>query len=153
MTRSDERYVDAQVSTTALVLAVFMVLGVALAFGVVFGAIVRTLLFLIGLAAVAVVAYRTRLIVEVSADGVRVGRAALPWRWVDRIEVLEGAAMREAVGPGAHPTDFLRIRNTAAGLRVWLDDSSDPHRCWVASIRDPHRLRSVLAALPVRWSA
>lgn len=153
MTKSDERYADAQVSATALVLGLFIVLGIAIAVGAIYGDVARTLLLLFGFLALGILAYRTRLVVTVSSQGVRVGPAAVAWEWIDRVEVLDGPAMRDAVGPGSHPTDFLRIRSTTAGLRVWLADPSDPHRCWVTSIRHPERLRVVLATLPVRWTA
>lgn len=144
---SEVEYRDTQYSRMLLVLGAFIVFGVGVAVGAVFGVGSRLGLWLIGLAGLVALLRRTRLICSVDGFGVRVDRASLPWQFIDRIEVLEGEDMRMAIGPGAHPHDFLRLRDTSAGMRVWLRDDSDPHRAWVVSVRDPERLRSTLATL------
>ena len=77
------------------------------------------------------------------------GRAFVEWAYVDRVEVLTGAAMRAAITTDAHPRDYLRLRSTASGARVWLDDPTDPHRSWVVSVRRPDALEAALLRLGV----
>jgi len=128
-------------------LGTFLVLGVAIAVGAVFGDLVRAFTAACGVIAVGVAVWRTRLVVQVDSEGVRVAPAHIAWPYVDAVSVLEGAAMRSAITTEAHPNDYLRIRGTDGGLRLALDDPTDPHRCWVVSIRDVASLRGVIAAL------
>lgn len=145
--RSDAEYRDTQYSRMLLVLGGFIVFGVGVAVGAVFGVGSRIGIWLIGTVALGFLLRRTRLRCSVDHFGVRVDRASLPWQFIDRIEVLEGPEMRHAIGPGAHPNDFLRLRDTTAGMRVWLRDDTDPHPAWVVSVREPQRLRAALALL------
>lgn len=143
---SESEYRDTQYSRMLLVLGAFIVFGVGVAVGAVFGVGPRVVIWILGFFGLVVLLRRTRLCCTLDATGVRVDRAFVPWQCIDRVEVLEGEPMRVAIGPGAHPTDFIRLRDTAAGMRIWLDDATDPHRAWVVSVRDPQRLRTALAA-------
>lgn len=145
--RNDTQYRDTQYSRMLLVLGTFIIFGVGVAVGAVYGFGSRLFIWILGAAALLALLQRTRLRCSVDDLGVRVDRASLPWQFIERIEVLEGEGMRMAIGPGAHPNDFLRLRDTTAGMRVWLRDASDPHRAWVVSVREPQRLREVLAWL------
>lgn len=140
-------YRDTQFSRLPNALAAFLAVGVAIAVGAIYGDGVRNLLLALGLIAVGVIAVRTRLIVTIEPDALRAGPAHIEWRWVERVEVLEGAAMRAALTVEGHPHDYLQLRSTGAGLRAWLRDPSDPHRLWLISVRHPQQVRDALSQL------
>ncbi len=142
-------YRDVQFSRLPNTLGAFLVVGVAIAVGAIYGDLARAGLLLIGFLALALVAVRTRLIIVVDREALRVGPAHIEWEWIERIEVLEGSAMRAALTVEGHPRDYLQIRRTTAGMRAWLKDPSDPHPRWLASIRDPQSLREALSAVGV----
>lgn len=144
---SEREYRDTQYSRMLLVLGSFIAFGTGIAVGAVFGPGSRWGVWLLGLIAVSVALHRTRLLLRIDAAGVHVNAACLPWSAAERLEVLEGEAMRRAVSTEAHPRDFLRLRSTTAGVRVWLNDASDPHRAWVVSVRHPTALRATLQRL------
>lgn len=146
-TSSDVAYRDVQYPRTPIVLGLLSVAGVAVAVGAVYATVGTLLTAILGLALLGATAQRARLVVEVTGSAVRVGPAHIEWAWVRRVEVLEGAAMRAALTTDAHPLDHIDIRRSAAGLRLWLADPSDPHRCWLTSVADPAALRSTLRSL------
>ena len=145
--RNDVEYRDTQYSRMLLALGGFIVLGVGIAVGAIYGLGVQNTLWVAGVIGLIVLLQRSRLQVRVAADGIQVGTAHLPWEYVSRIEVLEGDAMRAAMTTDAHPRDFMQLRGTKAGVRVWLNDATDPHRAWLASVRDPSALAIVIAQL------
>ena len=147
MTTKADTFREVQFSRMLLGLGTFIVLGCAIAVGAVFGPAVRLLVGILGIALIGLLAYRTRLIVVMSDEGLRVTPAHIAWSWVARAEALDEDGMRAALSTEAHPTDYLRIRGTRGGLRLWLSDPSDPHRCWLVSIRDVAALRRALDAL------
>lgn len=142
MTTSEYR--DTQYSRMWLGLGGFVALGAGIAVGAIYGSAVRFAVWVVLFAAVLVAVHRTRLDVVINATGVSLGAAHLPWAFVDRIEVLHGEAFRAALSTDAHPTDYLRIRSSNAGIRVWLADPTDPHRAWVASVKRPDDIRMTL---------
>ena len=145
--RSDVEYRDTQYSRMLLALGGFIVIGVGIAVGAIYGLGVQNALWVAGGIGLIELLRRSRLQVRVAADGIQVGTAHLPWAYVSHIEVLEGGAMRAAMTTDAHPRDFMQLRDTKAGVRVWLNDATDPHRAWLASVRDPGALATVLAEL------
>lgn len=150
---SSPLYRDVQFSRLPSTFAAFLVVGIAIAVGAIYGDGVRNALLLLGFIALAAVALRTRLVVRVDVDALSVGPAHIEWQWIERVEVLEGAAMRAALTTGGHPNDYVQVRGTSAGLRAWLNDPSDPHPRWLASVRHPEQLRASLRATAVRTDA
>lgn len=145
MTTRTDIYRDVQYSRMLAVLGLFIVFGTGVAVGAVYGAIVRLALWVFGALLLTWLLWRTRLTVVVDADKISVGSAHIAWSWVGGVEILDGDLMREALTTGAHPRDYMRIRNTSHGARIWLHDPSDPHRAWLFSVRDSAALRRVLA--------
>lgn len=146
---SEPTYRDVQYSRMLAVLGGFIVFGVGVAVGAVFGATVRLVVWIVLLLVLLALLAGTRVELRVDASGVTVGRAFVAWTHIDRVEVLTGAAMRAAITTDAHPRDYLRLRSTASGARVWLDDPTDPHRSWVVSVRRPDALEAALRQLGV----
>ena len=140
-------YRDVQYSPMLGVLGSFIVLGVGIAIGAVYGPLVRVALWLLGTVILAWLLFRTKLTVRIDEDGITLGGARITWDRISRIEVLEGEQMRNALTTGAHPNDFMRVRSTGKGARIWLNDPTDPHRCWLFSVRDSARLVRVLAEM------
>lgn len=149
MMTSESQYRDLQYSRMLAVLGGFIVFGVGVAVGAVFGPTSRLIVWGLLLVVLLGLLVRTRVSVCIDARGVSVGRAFIDWAHVERIEVLTGPAMRAAISTDAHPSDYLRLRSTAAGARVWLRDDTDPHRAWVISVRRPALLEAALAELEV----
>lgn len=145
MTTSEYR--DTQYSRMWLGLGIFVAIGVGIAVGAIYGSSVRLLVWMVMFAAVIVAVHRTRLEVVIDGTGISLGAAHIPWAFIERVEVLQGATFRAALSTDAHPTDYLRIRSTNAGIRVWLADPTDPHRAWVASVKRPDDATSALAVL------
>lgn len=144
MTTSESVYRDTQYSRMWLGLGVFVATGVGIAVGAIYGGTVR---LVVGIAVALVVlaaVHRSRLDVVVDNTGISLGTAHLPWEFVDRVEILRGPEFRTALTTDAHPTDYLRIRSSNAGMRVWLADPRDPHRAWVASVKRPDELEQVI---------
>lgn len=138
---------EVQYSRMLVGLGAFIVVGCAIAVGAVFGSGARSLVLLAGVAGMSIAVWRTRLVLSVTASGVQVPPAHIAWSAVSSVEPLDAQAMRQALSVQAHPSDYLRVRGTRAGIRLWIDDATDPHRCWIVSVRDARSLRATLDAL------
>ncbi|MFB9377932.1 DUF3093 domain-containing protein [Kineococcus gynurae] len=85
--------------------------------------------------------------IEVAGGVLRVGRARLPVAVVGEVDVLDRAALRRAVGPGLDARAHLALRPWAPeGVRIHLEDASDPTPYWVVSTRRPEELAAALRA-------
>lgn len=85
------------------------------------------------------------VVVEGGRHGLRVGSAHIPAEHIADVEVLDPAAFRERLGPGADARAWLRTRPyVEAGVRVNLADPSDPTPYWLISCRRPQALADAL---------
>jgi hypothetical protein len=83
--------------------------------------------------------------VQVVGGELRVGRAALPLRFVGRADIVERPDKREALGPELDPAAFLMHRAWVGPVvRVELTDPDDPTPYWVFSVRDAPGLVAAL---------
>lgn len=86
---------------------------------------------------------RTR--VRVTGSELQVGPAALPLRYVGRVDTVAKADKQQALGPELDPAAFMMHRGWIGPLvRVELTDPDDPTPYWVVSVRDPERLVAAL---------
>lgn len=86
---------------------------------------------------------RTR--VRVTGSELHVGPAALPLRYVGRVEIVAKADKQQALGPELDPAAFMMHRGWIGPLvRVELTDPDDPTPYWVVSVRDPEHLVAAL---------
>jgi hypothetical protein len=86
---------------------------------------------------------RTR--VKVAGGELRVGRAALPLRYVGRVDVVAKADKQVALGPELDPAAFLLHRPWVGPVvRVELTDPDDPTPYWIFSVRRPEELLEAL---------
>jgi hypothetical protein len=103
----------------------------------------------IGIAGVVVLVVRLATRIVVGPDGLRAGRAVLPWQYTGRVLPLDGEQARRARGPQGDPTAFLLLRPGVGpgAVVVEVTDPEDPHRTWLLATRDPQRLaRAILDA-------
>lgn len=86
-------------------------------------------------------------LVSVDADGLRVGGAFLETRHVGEVRSLNRADYRTVLGTGADARAYLMTRPYLDhGVRVGVDDPSDPAPYWLVSSRHPQDLAAALGA-------
>jgi hypothetical protein len=98
-----------------------------------------------GLATAALAAWALRWFgsvrIETGRDGLRAGRATLPWRYVGPSLALDREATRRQLGPDADARAYLVLRGYCAeSVKVYVDDEADPTPYWLLSTRHPRAL-------------
>lgn len=89
--------------------------------------------------------------VVVDDDGLRAGRATLPWSAVGPAEPLDADATRRALGVEANAAAYLLVRSYCrTSVRVRVDDPRDPTPYWLVSTRRPGALADRLTAGAVK---
>jgi len=84
---------------------------------------------------------------EVTDTEFRAGRAHLPLRFVDNIEVLDSANARLATGRDADARTFLVTRGwVTRAVRFTITDPDDPTPDWIVSTRRGPKLAQALEA-------
>jgi hypothetical protein len=84
--------------------------------------------------------------VRVDGGRLQVGAAALPLRFVGRVEVVDRRDKQAALGPELDPAAYVLHRAWVRPLvRLEVTDPDDPTPYWVFSVREPDRLLSALA--------
>ncbi len=115
-----------------------MVVATTPAFGIV-AAIVGTVV-----AGVLTWAYGS-LTVRAGVDGLDVGGAHLDAAHIGGVTPLDRVAFRSSLGPEADARAWLRTRPYVdGGVRVDLDDPSDPTPYWLVSTRRPEAVAAAL---------
>lgn len=96
----------------------------------------------VGLALLVLMVLRIAARIEVGDDGLRAGRAMLPWQFSGRVLALDGAGARRARGPQGDPSAFLLLRPGVGpgAVVVEVTDPQDPHRTWLLASRNPNAL-------------
>ncbi len=85
------------------------------------------------------------IVVQSGPDGLRVGSAHLPRAHIGSVEALEPRGFREQLGPQADARAWLRTRPyIEAGVRVAVEDPSDPTPYWLVSSRRPEAVAAAL---------
>jgi hypothetical protein len=108
-------------------------------------------LLVAGAAALSIVASYGSATVEVSEDGLRAGRATLPWYAVGHARALDRAAAQAAAGVNADARAYLLLRGYCGGaVRVEVDDPADPTPYWLVSSRRPEAVVSAILARAVQ---
>jgi hypothetical protein len=84
--------------------------------------------------------------VRVDGGELRVGPAALPLRYVGRVELVDRRDKQAAMGPELDPAAFVLHRPWVGPLvRLEVTDPADATPYWIFSVREPHRLAAALA--------
>lgn len=100
-------------------------------------------------AGVSILLWRTSPQVRVTTAGGRrwlhAGPARIAEDYLGRAEVLDGEAMRQAMGPQLHTTAYVCHRPwVRTGIRVPVTDDADPAPYWLIATRHPQRLIAAL---------
>lgn len=91
--------------------------------------------------------FRASAVVGVRDGEVLAGRAHLPVRFVARVEALDRAATRAAVGPELDARSMLRVRPWVhTAVRIAVADPDDPVPVWIVSTRRPHEFAAAVTA-------
>lgn len=89
--------------------------------------------------------------VEVDEDGLRAGRAQLPWRYVGPASGCDPAETKRLLGPDADARAHLLIRPyLSCSVKVMVEDIRDPAPYWLVSTRRPGELAACLNARGVQ---
>lgn len=85
------------------------------------------------------------LTIRAGDDGLRVGNAHLPRKYIGAVTTLDRAAFRACLGPEADARAWLRTRPyVEGGVRVEVDDPNDPVPYWLVSCRRPEAVAAAL---------
>lgn len=86
-------------------------------------------------------------VLDVSAGRLKAGSAEVPVSALGEIALLDDAALRRTIGPGADARAYLMVRGYIhRGLRVEIVDDQDPTPYWVLTTRRPQALAAALEA-------
>lgn len=98
------------------------------------------------LAAILLVGYGSAQ-VEVGPEGIRAGRALLPWSACGDAAALTPEEFARLRGPGADARAYLLLRPYVdRAVRVEVRDDRDPTPYWLVATRHPDRLAAALQA-------
>jgi Protein of unknown function (DUF3093) len=87
----------------------------------------------------------SRVRVSVANGELRVDDARLPVEFIGAVEVIDLEARRDLLGPEADPLAFVVQRPwLPGGVRIDLDDPTDPTPYWYVSSRRPRQLAAAL---------
>lgn len=81
-------------------------------------------------------------LISTQDEGLRVGRALLPWTSITAARSVTAGEITALRGPGADARIYTELLPLAArtGVLVTLSDPADPHPAWLVSSRHPQRL-------------
>ncbi|WP_051232303.1 DUF3093 domain-containing protein [Acidipropionibacterium thoenii] len=83
--------------------------------------------------------------VSADAEGLRVGRSAIEWQYLDRVRGCDAATMAAVLHSPHQIGSFLVTRPwISTGVVVRLADPADPHPAWIVSTRHPGQLAEVI---------
>ena len=89
----------------------------------------------------------TSPVVAVSDGVLRAGSARIPLTALGEAQALDVAAMRHELGPGLNGLAYVCLRAWArTGVRVAVEDATDPTPYWLISTRRPELLVQALRA-------
>ena len=123
----------------------------AIAYGAALGALLGWTVLIAGLLVGGIVVLMTSPVIAVSSAGLRAGRALLPVSAIGEVSLLDHPAFEAERVPGAPVYEIVRGRR--GGVRVVVDDPTDPHRAWLLSTAHPAELAQALGLQGSRASA
>ena len=116
--------------------------ALAIAYGSSLGTPAALVVVAIGLPVLLLALTRWAARIVVGPEGLRAGRALLPWDCTGRVLPLDADQARTARGPQGDPSAYLLLRPGVGpgAVLVEVTDPEDPHRTWLLATRDPQRL-------------
>lgn len=83
--------------------------------------------------------------IVVDPNGLRSGKALLPWEYVGEVSILDRDTTMKARSTKAHPSAYFNIRSwIPESVIVQVNDINDPHPYWHISTRNPAALRDAI---------
>ena len=130
------------------VLATLLVVSIWVAYAVATTQLVAALVSaVVGAIAAALLIGYGNARVEVGPQGLRAGRALLPWWACGDATALTPEEFRQLRGPAADARAYLLLRPYLhRAVRVDVRDPLDPTPYWLIGSREPDRLAAVVAA-------
>lgn len=121
-------------------------LAIVISIGVILSDLVLLLTLVIFACLILLFGFRSRLIIEVTGEHLKVRRASIEKKYIESVEVLDEKAMRFERGAGIDPQAFLAIRFwIKGGVKVQLNDQRDPTPYWLISSKNPEGIKAELA--------
>lgn len=137
------------------VLALGGVVSLSVAYGASLGTTTGIVVAVLGvlLTALGITRWATRIVV--GPDGLRAGRALLPWACTGRVLALDADQTRASRGPHGDPSAWLLLRPGVGpgSVLVEVRDDEDPHATWLLATRHPARLARAIEEERGRLSA
>ncbi len=126
----------------------------ALAYGSSLGSTSGWLVALAGGVIAAILIVRSAVLVTVTDQRLRAGRAGIEWEFTGRVLPLDGDQARSARGPDGDPSAFMLLRPGVGPGAVVIEvtDPQDPHRTWLVASRHPQRLARAIETARGRLS-
>ena len=130
--------------------AILMLAAIAIAAGNVYGYDAAAVLFIASVGFLIAAVIVTTTTIEVSAVGLRAGRAVLPLECIGQIRLLDRQQTMRARAQDAHADAFFTIRSwIPQSLIIVVTDESDPHPYWHISSRNSQQLKDALESLKI----
>ena len=102
-----------------------------------------TLVVLTGL--LVVILFRSRLIIEITGEELKVGRAHIALKYIGNITALDSQQMRNIRGRDADPIAFLGIRFwSSTGVKFEINDQRDETPYWLVTSNKADQLVKAL---------
>lgn len=119
----------------------------AIAYGAAFGSAIGWTLGLGAGAIIAITLVATAPVIEVDADGLRVGAAVLPRTCIGPVREVGREEIVRLRGPQGLPTAYTVLRTSRSPRAVLIEvrDPDDPHAAWLVSSARADQLAAVLA--------
>jgi len=96
----------------------------------------------------------SRATITVDEVGLQAAGSRIEGEWLDRVEVLDARAAKDAAAAAGRGGDHLVLRPwLSRAVRVWLDDPHDPHPSWIIATAHPARLAAAVEELMSRRAA
>ncbi|CAB4696505.1 unannotated protein [freshwater metagenome] len=88
---------------------------------------------------------QSRLIIEITADELKVGRAHIELKYIDHATALDSSEMKNIRGRDADPIAFLGIRFwSSTGVKITLNDKRDETPYWLVTSNKANQLVKAL---------
>jgi hypothetical protein len=88
---------------------------------------------------------KSRLIIEITANELKVGRAHIELKYIDHVTVLDSSQMKNIRGRDANPSAYLGIRFwSSTGVKITLSDKRDETPYWLVTSNKANQLVKAL---------
>lgn len=135
----------------AWLLVAFMTISLGVAYGYVYGNTFGTVLAAVSTLAIYAIMYFASPVVRVDELVLQVGDAAIPHKYIGKVQVLSKAETLHSRRVPAPRDAYLNLRSSIPeSVLVTINDLTDPHPYWHFSSRNTQRL---IAALESKTNA